>query len=136
MADNGDVGEHLGQADFTVTATGLTSETTLIINATPSQINGAGLADFLANDVEDIAADFPVTFNDPDGDNVYIGILSIPIDDDNVVDIGFIIPDVQVTLNTPLDLARATYKLGSTTMGTITVHDNEVPLLAIRSNLE
>ena len=133
MADNGDVGEHLGQADFTLTATGLTSETTLMINATPSHINGFGLADFLANDVEDIAADYPVTFSDPDGDNVYIGILSIPIDDDNVVDIGFIIPDVQVTLNTPLDLAKATYKLGSTTMGTITVHDNEVPLLAIRA---
>ena len=70
----------------------------------------------------------------PDGDNIYNGELSIPIDNDNVVDPFFFnLRDVVVTLNAPTELARATYKLGTETSGRIVVLDDEKPVMKIRA---
>ena len=52
MADSGGFGESANQAPFKLTATGLTSTTTLMINATPAE-NGH---DFLTTEVAGTAA--------------------------------------------------------------------------------
>ena len=80
-ADSGGVAEDMGPANFKLTATGLSGDTTLSINATPAEVS---TADFLSNQVEATAADFDVDFSDPDNDDIYTGELSVAIDDDQV----------------------------------------------------
>ena len=117
-ADNGSVieGDDLNtpvKANFELSATNLFGDSvTLTINATPDQ----GDLDFLMDDVSGEAADFAVEFT-PDDDGIYTGNLSLDIvGDTDKEDSG----EITVTLN-----ATATYELGDTVTGEITVVDND-----------
>ena len=123
-ADNGEVIEDAGPALFMLTATGLTADTMLSINATPSGLNSAN---FLTSSVEGEAADFDVQFTDPDNDSTYTGQLSLTLDDDGV---GENTGDLQVVLNVDPDSTK-TYRLGTETTGVITVFDEDAPELKI-----
>ena len=123
-ADNGEVFENAGPALFMLSATGLTTDTMLSINATPSGLNSAN---FLTSSVEGEAADFDVQFTDPDNDDTYTGQLSLTLDDDGV---GEVTGDLQVVLNVDPDSTK-TYRLGSETTGVITVYDEDAPELKI-----
>ena len=79
-ADNGDVAESNGNAGFKLTATGLLTDSTLIINATPAEDG----SDFLRSVIEGRADNISVTFTDDDDDSTYEGELSIPLDDDDI----------------------------------------------------
>ena len=118
--NNGEVVESVGTATFELTATGLNATTTLDINATPAEDG----SDFLSDSVADTAADFPVEFTDPDGDNTYTGELRVTLDDDNV---GESTGNIKITLNTK----PATYRLGSNTESVIRIWDNETPALKV-----
>ena len=122
-ADSGNVAESAGTAQFKLTATGLDSSDTLTINATPDEDG----SDFLTDAVADTAADFMVEFTDPNGDNIYTGELPITLyDDEDEEPTG----DIKLTLN--LDtMQTATYRLGSTTEGVITIFDDDAPELKI-----
>ena len=124
MADNGEIIEDAGPALFELTATGLTADTMLSINATPSGVSGAN---FLETNVEGTAADFDVQFTDPDIDGTYTGQLSLALDDDMI---GEATGDVQVVVNIDPDPTK-TYRLGSETTGVITVYDEDAPELKI-----
>ena len=124
VADNGNVAEHSGPAEFLLTATGLSSTTTLDINAIPTEL---GSADFLSNSVEDIAADFSVVFSDPDSDNTYTGELLVALDNDTN---GEATGEIKLTLNVDPKPSR-TYRLSSATEGTITILDDDAPELEI-----
>ena len=69
LADSGGVGEIAGTATFNLTATGITSDTTLSINATPAESG----SDFLTDAIADTAENYSVTFTDPDADTIYTG---------------------------------------------------------------
>ena len=56
LADSGNVGENVGPANFKLTATGLTVDTTLEINATPAEDG----SDFLTDAVASTTSDFSV----------------------------------------------------------------------------
>ena len=77
-ADSGEVFEDEGPAKFKLTATGLTADQTLMIQATPAE-DGSG-SDFLP---DTNGTSFPVMFTDLDGDNTFTGDLSVPLDDDS-----------------------------------------------------
>ena len=124
VADNGIVTEISGQARFELSATGLSSDTTLTIHATASGVNGA---DYLTSNVEGSTAEFEVTFTDPDGDNTYIGELTIPLEND---DIGEATGDIQVVLNADPNATKS-YQLGTTTTGTISILDDDAPELRV-----
>ena len=111
-ADSGGVAEDMGPAKFKLTATGLSADTTLSINATPAEVSSA---DFLTSEVEATAADFDVVFSDPDNDDIYTGELSVAIDDDEV---GEATGKIQLTLNA--DSGAAVYTVGSDAVGVIT----------------
>ena len=119
-ADSGNFAENAGPANFKLSATGLTSTRTLIINATPAEDGSDFLTDAVA-----MATDFMVEFTDPDGDNTYSGELAVTFhDDDDSEETG----DIKLTLNPD---NSATYRLGSTREGVITVYDDETPELQI-----
>ena len=127
VADNGNVAENIGQADFSLTATGLTSDTTLMINATPSDPGSGGL--FLPTNLENVATDYSVQFSDTDSDSIYNGTLVVDIHDD---DIREFTGEIALTLNNDTQSPK-TYVLGSTTRGKISVYDDDLPLLSIAS---
>ena len=77
-AENGEIAENAGPAQFMLSATGLSATTTLLINATPTEVAG----DFLTGDISDTARNFSVEFSDPDGDSTYHGEFSVPIHND------------------------------------------------------
>ena len=114
----------LGPAMFDLTATGLTSDTTLMINATPAEVDSS---DFLTDEVADTANNFPVEFTDPDGDNTYDGTLAVTLEDD---DDGEATGEIKVTLNIESIPVR-TYRLSSDVEGTITILDDDAPELTI-----
>ena len=100
-ADNGSVAENTGPAMFTLSTTGLTADTTLMINATPIDVGGT----FVANSS---ARNFSVMFTDPDNDNTYTGNLAVPLTTDQI---GEPTGQIKLTLNT--DTAQTkTYQLG------------------------
>ena len=125
LADSGEVAESVtgGKANFKLTATGLSADTTLNVNATPAEDGH----DFITNAVADTAADFAVDFSDPDGDLVYTGELPIDLDNDTT---GEETGTFKLTLNTDT-ASPATYQLGATTEGTISVLDDDAPELSI-----
>ena len=134
-ADNGVVAENAGPAMYTLTATGLTAATTLMINATPSDqiYQNFRITNYLADSVHQVAANFPVAFSDPDNDNIYEGQLSVTLDDDENPEISFglhLDGILTATLN-PDPATPKTYQLGSNTAGTITAFDDEVPRLRL-----
>ena len=110
VADSGEIAENAGPAMFNLTATGLTADSTLMINATPAEVSGA---DYLTDEVADTDANFPVAFSDPDSDGTYTGTLSVKLDDD---DDGEATGDIMVTLNTDSNPAN-TYKLSTDVSG-------------------
>ena len=67
---------------------------------------------------------YSITFRDDDGDNVYSGTLIVTVVNDEV---GEKYSDIQLTLN-----PRPTvYQLGSTTVGVVTIIDNDSPIISI-----
>ena len=122
VADNGEVAEHLGPAQFMLMATGLSGDTTLEINATPAEDGGDFITDTVAS-----KADFSVPFTKSESDDTYHGILSVTLDDDMI---GEATGDIKVTLNTDPDPAN-TYRLGDTVEGVITIWDDDAPELSI-----
>ena len=123
VADSGNAPESNGTALFKLTATGLSAEATLQINATPAEVSG----DYLTDAVADAAADFDVVFTDPDGDGTFTGELSVTLDDDET---GEATGDLKLTLNADPD-ADATYLLGNVVEGFITILDDDAPELNI-----
>ena len=121
MSDSGETAENAGPAQFNLTATGLTSDTTLMINATPAEVRGDFLTDAVAK-----KADFPVEFR-VGSDGSYTGKLSVMLDDD---EIGEETADIQVSLNADPKPAN-TYRLGNTTDGVMTIWDDDAPELSI-----
>ena len=120
--DSGNVAENAGPARFKLIATGLVATTTLMVNATPTEVGFH--TDYLTDTVANTAADFAVEFSDPDGDDIYNGVLEVPLDDDSN---GEITADIKLILN-----AKTTaYHLGSSTMGVLTVWDNDAPELRV-----
>ena len=69
MADNGVVVESDAIANFMLSATGLLNDATLDINVTPTEDG----SDFLTDAVAGTAADFSVSFTDPDSDGTFSG---------------------------------------------------------------
>ena len=125
IAANGDVAENIGQANFSLTATGLTSDTTLMINATASDLGSGGL--YLPTNLENVAADYSVQFSDADSDKIYNGTLVVDIHND---DIREFTGEIELTLNNDPQSPK-TYVLGATTRGTIKVYDDDAPSLSI-----
>ena len=123
IPDSGEVVENVGIAKFRLTATGLTAITTLMINATPAEVED----DFLADEIIDTTKDFSVEFSDSDGDNIYTGELSVDLDDDEV---GEATGEIKLVLNADPD-SVAMYQLGETTEGVITIWDDDAPELSI-----
>ena len=121
-ADNGTIEENVGAAQFNLTATSVLAASTITINATPLENSG----DFLTFAIADIASEYPVTFTDSDGDKVYNGMITIPIDDDpNGEPTG----SVKLRINTNTGV----YRLGSTTEGIVTIRDDDGPELKIKA---
>ena len=128
IPDSGSVAENAGTAKFMLTATGLTSNTTLDINATPAE----DIGDFLTDSIADNANDFSVEFSDIDDDNTFTGEIEVILDNDNT---GETTGKIKLTLNLDPDLAD-TYRLGETTEGIITVWDDDAPELKISRTSE
>ena len=124
-SDSGNDAENTETAQFNLTATGLTTATTLMINATPAE-NGH---DFLTDTIASTAADFSVEFRDLNGDNTYEGILEVALNNDNV---GEVSGDIKVTLNADTN-PTTTYLLSSATEGTLTIFDDDTPELLVKS---
>ena len=122
-ANNGEIAENLATAKFELSTDDLTSDDTLMINATPAEDG----ADFLTNAIADTAKDFSVNFSDPDGDSIYTGLLSVVLDND---DVGEMTGDIKVTLNADPDFAQS-YRLGSVVEGKATILDDDAPELSI-----
>ena len=122
---SGEVAENVngGKAAFKLTATGLSVNRQLMINATPAEDG----SDFLATNVQGTAKDFPVNFTDPDNDGTYSGDLLVDLDNDQV---GETTGNIKLTLNTD-SASPVTYRLGSTTEGTLTVLDDDAPEMKI-----
>ena len=125
LADSGEVTENVtgGKANFKLTVTGISADTTFTVNATPAEDGD----DFITDAVADTAADYAVDFSDSDGDSVYTGELAIDLDNDST---GEATGTFKLTLNTDT-ASPATYQLGTTTEGTITVLDDDAPELSI-----
>ena len=119
-ADSGKVAENAGPARFKLTATGLVSTETIIINATPAEDG----SDFLTNEIADSPEDFSVRFTDPDKDSTFDGEFEVTLDDDLV---GEATGEIKLTLNQ----SPVVYRLGSTTEGNITILDDDAPELEI-----
>ena len=121
VADNGETAENAGPAQFTLTAMGLSSNTMLMINATPAEDGGDFITDGVATETN-----FPVEFG-VGSDGSYTGMLSVMLNDD---EIGESTADIQVTLN-PDPKPAKTYRIGATTIGTMTILDDDAPELSI-----
>ena len=119
LSDSGNVAENAGPAKFKLTAIGLTTTTTLMINATPAEDGH----DFLTYTVADTSANFPIEFLEQDN-GTYIGELSVSLDNDRD---GEATGKIKLTLNAN----TAIYQLGSTTEGKITIYDDDAPELKI-----
>ena len=119
-ADSGDVAESTLQANFMLTATRLSGISSLTVSATVAESKG----DYLTNAIADSTKNYPVDFTDPDGDGTFAGILEIDLDDDTI---GEATGEIRLTLNPD----NATYKLGSTSIGVITVYDDDAPELRV-----
>ena len=113
---------------FNLTATGLTKNTTLSINATPAEDG----ADFLTDMIAGTEDDFDVEFEDNDNNGTYSGKLPIALHDD---DDGETTGEIKLTLNLDPDSVK-TYQLGSTTIGIITILDDDAPELSISAGDE
>ena len=124
VADNGTVTEISGQARFELSATGLSADTTLSINATPSGVSGAN---YLTSNIEGTATEFDVEFTDPDSDGTYFGDLTISLDNDEIPEPT---GNIQVVLNADPNTIK-TYKLGTTTTGTVEILDDDAPELRV-----
>ena len=132
-AENGGVLENAGPAVFNLTATGLTTSTTFMINATPKEDGG----DFI-KDVYETATDFSVTFTDSDGDEIYTGELTLAVVDEQSMQVNLLKnnDDSGATGNIKLELnaGSTSYRLGSTTEGSIDVWDDETPELHVSAD--
>ena len=69
-----------GKAAFKLTATGLSENRQLMINAMPAEDG----SDFLETNVQGTAKDFPVNFTDPDNDGTFSGDLLVDLHNDLV----------------------------------------------------
>ena len=129
-ADNGVVAENDGPASYMLTATGLSQDTTLTINATPSEfgllLGGEVSVDYLPDDIVDIPTNYSVPFTDPDGDNIYQGEITIPIVDDDTQEFLFLNGNLKLTLNSD-PVTPATYRLGTVSEGIVVAYDDEIP---------
>ena len=119
-ANSGEVAESVSFARFKLAATGLSKTTTLLINATPAEVGH----DFLTDAIAGIAADFSVDFSDTDGDNIYTGVLSVSLDNDNMDEEN---GDIKLTLNAK----PRVYNLGSTVEGVITIIDDDIGITQV-----
>ena len=117
---SGETMESDDPAKFKVFATGLTSTTTIMINATPAEDG----SDFLTDAIAGTATDYAVEFVDADGDSTYSGIISVPTHND-------VTSETPGTIKLTLNAKSGTYRLGSTTEGTIRILDDDAPELKI-----
>ena len=120
--DNGEVIEGSGPARFILTATGITSTTTLMIKGTPSESG----SNYLTSGTSGTQAIFPIEFSDPDGDSIYNGELTLPLVNDTI---GEATANISVRLHADLQ----NYRLLSNHVGMIKVFDDDAPELSIRS---
>ena len=120
--DSGTAMENTGTARFKLSATGIFTDSTLMINATPNEDGG----DFLTDTVAGTTADFPVQFSDSDGDRIYTGELSVNLHND-------LIREATGNIKLRLNAKPPTYLLGSSVEGTITVLDDDAPELKVRT---
>ena len=122
VADSGAVGENAGPAKFMLIGRGNVPMTPIMIKATPAEDG----SDFLTDAVADTEVEIPVTFVDPDGDNVYTGEFPVELEND---DNGEATGKIQLTLKEN----SAVYLLEpqSETVGKITIWDDDTPELTI-----
>ena len=123
VADNGDVAESAGQAQFMLTATEFRTDSRIFVNATPFAVNDST---YLSSGVAGTDDDFEVTFTDPDNDGIFEGLLTLTLDNDLI---GDVTGDIRIRLNAN----PTSYRLGTTTEGVITVWDDDAPELDIKA---
>ena len=126
VAENGSTRENLGEATFSLTATGINRSTlSLFVNATANEVEDSD--DFLTDLIENVARTDSIQFTDPDGDSTYHSEFNVPLHNDNV---GEASGQLKLTLNEDPETTD-TYRLGQTTEGFITILDDDVPELRI-----
>ena len=122
-ADSGEFAEGPTEVPFDLTATGLTATTLIYIHATPTEVGG----DFIKDARQGDNQIFEVTFEDPDGDNIYTGELGEPLHNDGI---GEPTADIMMTLGADQE-ATPTYRLGAVTEGVLTIWDDDAPELEL-----
>ena len=125
VADSGAVGENAGPAKFMLIGRGNVPTTSIMIKATPTEDG----SDFLTDAVDDTEVEIPVTFTDPDGDNVYTGEFPVELENDNN---GEATGKIKLTLKENPNV----YFLGPQSerdgpIGKITIWDDDTPELTI-----
>ena len=126
LAASGEAIENSSFARFKLSATGITDSPAsreVIIQATPSE-NGA---DFLTDNIADSPSQAFVNFTDPDGDNIYEGVYTVALHNDQIREAS---GEIKLTLNT----SPTKYRLGAITEGIITVLDDDAPELKITAS--
>ena len=112
---------------FTLTATQMTTPTTLSVRYTPAEV----ASDFLAGTVQGQYIDSEVDFA-PDTDGNFTGEISVTLEDDQVNEAT---GKIQVTINADPAFPASTYIVGSSNNAQATILDDDAPELIISSGV-
>ena len=128
---SGSVSEADGMASFNLMLKRVPGPQLFGVYATLTEEEG----DFLIDSITNIERQYMVQFNGPDDDNIYHGILTIPLDDDSTAEST---GKIKLTINNDTNDEFIDYKIVApdqnsekNTENIITVYDNDVPELSV-----